>query len=428
MRKLNELKEACADQKPTVPKYGMTFGEWLDFWYQNDSKPGLRPTTQQHYELMIYKHAIPALGKMPLKKLSQSDLQRFFNEMKQQGRLRGTEEKGAELSDRSVRSCYGVCRMALERAVQENLIPVNPILGCKLPPKKGEEMKTLTQEEMQRFLMQAKSEGFYELFLLELTTGMRRGELLALKWEDLDFTTGALQINKQVCPVHGKLAVSEPKTKAGNRTIILPPPMLRLLSEYRKSVFSKWVFPSRIKPEQPLDPTYVRKRLHAILERADCKHIRFHDLRHTFATMSLEHGMDIKTLSTIIGHASAETTLDIYAHSTDEMQRNAAISIDQGIAGVEPQEREVEEPKKAIRQTFEPKKLSRRRPGTGCVSQIRENLWEGRYSPKWIDGKKHARNVYANTEEECEEKLAQLILEMKAELAQLRGVQGRQNL
>ncbi len=81
----------------------------------------------------------------------------------------------------------------------------------------------------------------------------------------------------------------------------------------------------------------------------------------------------------------------------------------------------MEEPEKAASQTFEPKKLSRRRPGTGCVSQIRENLWEGRHSPKWIDGKKQARNVYAHSEQECEEKLAQLILEMNAELAELRA-------
>lgn len=124
------------------------------------------------------------------------------------------------MADRSVRSCHAVCQMALDKAVEEKLIHSNPAVGCKLPPLKGKEMKILTQEEIQRFLIQAKAEGMYELFLLELTTGMRRGELLALRWDDLDFATGKLRIDKQVYPVGGKLIISEPKTKAANRTII----------------------------------------------------------------------------------------------------------------------------------------------------------------------------------------------------------------
>ena len=180
------------------------------------------------------------------------------------------------------------------------------------------------------------------------------------------------------------------------------------------------MFPSRIKPEQPIDPGYVRKRLQVILERAGCKRVRFHDLRHTFATLSLENGMDVKTLSTIIGHVSSATTLNTYTHITDEMRRKAALNIDQGIAkaevGLMPEQ--TDEPPK---QDFVPIEPPRRRPGTGCVSQLREYLWEGRYSPVWPDGKKHSRNVYAKTRAECEEKLKVLILEMKAEIAALRS-------
>jgi hypothetical protein len=264
----------------------------------------------------------------------------------------------------------------------------------------------------------------YELFLLELTTGMRRGELLALQWSDLDFKTGRLRINKQVYSVNGKLEINEPKTKAAVRTVILPPAMVELLAEYRAQIFSKWMFPSRIKPEQPVDPGYVRKRLQVILERAGCKRVRFHDLRHTFATMSLENGMDVKTLSTIIGHVSSATTLNIYTHVTSEMQRNAARNIDQGIAGVEVQEQdETEREETAPPVQFTPYRPLHRRPGTGCISQINDHLWEGRYSPKWIDGKKHARNIYAHTREECEEKLAVLIVQMKRELAELKAAQ-----
>ena len=245
--------------------------------------------------------------------------------------------------------------------------------------------------------------------------------MLALRWDDHDFTTGKLRIDKQVCPVCGKLFISEPKNKAANRTIILPPAMVELLAEYKKGVFSDLMFPSRTKPDQPIDPGYVRKRLQAILKRAGCKKVRFHDLRHTFATLSLENGMDVKTLSTIIGHVSSETTLNTYTHITDEMRRKAALSIDQGIAKAEVQplpEEEHEEPK---REVFTPVQPARRRPGTGSVSQINDHLWEGRYSPVWPDGKKRPRNVYAPTEEKCEEKLAELIREMNGEIAALRS-------
>ena len=179
------------------------------------------------------------------------------------------------------------------------------------------------------------------------------------------------------------------------------------------------MFPSRIKPEQPIDPGYVRKRLQIILERAGCKRVRFHDLRYTFATISLEHGMDIKTLSAIIGHISSRTTLNIYTHITDEMQENAAVSIDQGIAKAELPKKRQEEPTE--RKPFTPYQPERRRTGTGYLKQIKEDLWEGRYSPVWPDGKKHSRNVCAHTREECEEKLAELILQMKAEIAALRS-------
>ena len=138
--------------------------------------------------------------------------------------------------------------------------------------------------------------------------------------------------------------------------------------------------------------------------------------------MSLENGMDVKTLSTIIGHVSSATTLNTYTHVTDEMRQKAAVNIDQGIAKAEVQrESEQKTEKPHAQEPFTPVLPARRRPGTGYVKQIKENLWEGRYSPVWPDGKKHSRNVYGHTEAECEEKLAELILQMKAEIAALRS-------
>lgn len=125
--------------------------------------------------------------------------------------------------------------------------------------------------------------------------------------------------------------------------------------------------------------------------------------------------MDVKTLSTIIGHVS--TTLNIYAHVTDEMRRTAAAKIDRGIAGVEPQEQTQIAPRKPAPSAFQPHKGQRRKAGTGCVSQITKTLWEGRYSPVWPDGKKHARSIYAYSETKCDELLAKMIAEEKAKIA-----------
>ena len=307
-------------------------------------------------------------------------------------------------------------------------LATNGLMTTKLPPKRAREMQVLDRDELQRFLIQAQAEGYYELFLLDLSTGLRRGELMALQWDDLNFETGVLNVNKQVYQVNGELQFSEPKTKNSIRKIVLPPAVVEVLKEYRKTVNSRWMFPSPVKEDCPLTPGVVRKRLQLILEHAGCKHVRFHDLRHTFATLALQNGMDVKTLSAMLGHVSAATTLDIYTHITDDMQRTAAANIDRGIGKAAPpeggselgQETPLGKPEKPRMTDFQPVLPSRRRAGTGCISSKGPNLWEGRYSPMWIDGKQHSRNVYAHTHEECEEKLKVLIIEMKTELAELK--------
>ena len=424
VEKLKQLQEQYTPPKSDKVKPEMPFGEWMDFWYQNYSMPKLRPTTRAGYEGRIYQHIIPELGSVPLNQLTQNDLQQFYARLKKSGRLLHTEHYGKGLSDRMVRACHMNCRSALEKAVQEGLIRVNPAIGCKLPPKKAREMQVLTREEIQRFLIQAKAEGYFELFLLELTTGLRRGELLALQWDDLNLETGELQINKQAYRTkEDGLLISQPKTKSSIRTVSLPQPLLTILKEYKEGVNSRWMFPSPLKEDSPLDPAYIRTRLHLILEHAQCKQIRFHDLRHTFATMALGSGMDVKTLSSMLGHVSAATTLDIYTHITNPMRSEAAAKIDQRIAKVDPKEKEVAserapetDPQPFV--PFIPYNGKIRKAGTGCITQISEHCWEGRYSPMWPDGKKHSHNVYAYTREECEEKLKVLIIEMKIEIAE----------
>ena len=421
--KLKKLLETVSGSKSEKIRPEMTFGEWLDFWYQNYAKPKLRPTTQACYEGRIYQHIIPELGKLPLNQLSQKDLQQFYTRLKKSGRLIRTEQFGAGLSDSTVRGCHVTCRAALEKAVQEGLMRSNPTAGCKLPPKRGREMQVLGREELQRFLLQAQAEGDFELFLLDLCTGLRRGELMALQWGDLDFDTETLTVEKQVYEVKGQLQVSVPKTRASIRKLVLPPGVVEVLREYRRGVDSRWMFPSPVKEDMPLSPGAARRRFQRILERAGCRHIRFHDMRHVFATLSLENGMDVKTLSAMLGHVSAATTLDIYTHVTDDMQTAAAARIDCGLGNEVEAAGSTGEP---LMTDFRPVAGRIRRSGTGCITEINDHLFEGRYSPTWPDGKRRAKNVYARTRMECEEKLESLIREMQAErkllLDQMRGV------
>ena len=422
LEKLEQLKEKCGVQLTGKVKAEMAFGDWLDFWYQQYAKQTLRPTTQSGYENMIYNHIITDIGKIPLNKLTQNDLQQFYTRLKNGGRKVRTELYGKGLSDRMVRGCHAMCRKALEKAVADGIIRINPAIGCKLPPKKAKEMQVLTREEMQRFMAQAKADGYFELFILELCTGMRRGEIVALQWDDLNMQTGELHISRQATTVHGNIHICAPKTKSSIRTVILPPDIVKILVEYKKRINSRWMFPSPVKEDAPYHPSAIRKVLDRTLERAECKHVRFHDLRHTFATTALANGMDVKTLSAIIGHISSETTLNIYTHITDNMQRSAANKIEQGFGrneGSLSEDKQTPDQTAKMPQTakFEPKQPKIRRPGTGCITEINDHLFEGRYSPTNAYGKRTPKNVYAKTREECEEKLAELIAQMNAEIA-----------
>ena len=158
-----------------------------------------------------------------------------------------------------------------------------------------------------------------------------------------------------------------------------------------------------------------------ILKRAECKEIRFHDLRHTFATTALENGMDVKMLSTIIGHTSSATTIDIYSHVTNQMQFQAANKIENGFGCGEAYEHgEVPmdqlKKKEELVMQFTPYKGKLRKPGTGCIYQINEHLWEGSYHPTNAEGKREVHTVYAKRREECEVLLEEMIAEVKTQI------------
>ena len=428
--KLNKLKKELGTAVKKC-KSTMLFGEWMDFWYQTYCKNTLKESTQITYEERIYKQIIPKIGQYQLNQITTGLLEKFYAQLKVNGRLVRREVYGPGLANSVIRSIHAHCRAALDKAVAEKLIRQNPAIGCKLPSKKYAEVKILTSEAMQKLLFQAQIEGFYEMFMLDLATGLRRGEILGLQWKDIDFEKGTLSVTKQVRYVKRELKIAPPKTKASERTIILPPPILDMLAKYKNTVDSIWLFPSPIKDEDlPREPSACRKALARILKRAECEHVPFHAMRHTFASNAFHYGMDVKTLASTIGHESVETTLNVYAHSSEKMKRDAAKKIDEAIGTVlgadvkasdascgdensEAQESTngTEKPKTVEFKPYQPKYRKR---GTGSVHQVSKNVWEGRYTPT-VNGKRIARNVYADSIEECEQKLADLIKEMKNE-------------
>ena len=207
----------------------------------------------------------------------------------------------------------------------------------------------------------------------------------------------------------------------GGEEILLPASTLQILKERHKTAVTEWIFPSLPEPEKPTAPSAAYHRLKVILKDAGLPDIRFHDLRHTFATTALEHGMDVKTLSAIIGYISSSTTIDIYSHITGAMQQQAAQKIERGIGhseAFEPHETLLDQlpaegGKPPVSPPFAPYKGKVRKPGTGGIYEPNDHLYEGRYSPTNAQGKREVHTVYAKTKEECEALLEQMIAEVR---------------
>ena len=199
--------------------------------------------------------------------------------------------------------------------------------------------RILTRAELDAFLaVVEQDEVWRDFFRTELMTGLRRGEICGLQWSDFDGNTGTLKVCRTLHSQRkGEYTVGETKTNQGMRTIILPKSVVDIRRR-KTDAISQWIFPDPVKPEDPVGPNAAYRHMKTMLQRAGLPSIRFHDLRHTFATLALENGMNVKTLSAMLGHVSAATTLDIYTHITDDMRLTAAANIDRGIGKAAPQE------------------------------------------------------------------------------------------
>ena len=215
---------------------------------------------------------------------------------------------------------------ALDAAVRDRIIVKNPTYRTVIPKTNYAPKQVLNNEQLDKFMSAIKEDKlWYDFFYTELTTGLRRGEICGLKWEDFDEQSGSLKIRRTVTVQKGGgLGTGETKTETGTRMIILPPSTAELLKKRKQSSYGEWIFPNFYEPEKPIAPYRAYGRLKTLLKQAGLPSVRFHDLRHTFATHALAGGVDAKTLSGILGHTNASFTLDTYTHVTNDMRRSAA--------------------------------------------------------------------------------------------------------
>jgi len=303
-----------------------TVATWLRSWYEIYAKPNIRISTANRYQLMVEQYTIPRIGSIKLTKLTSRDLQKLYKDLMENGRIdRKSGHGNPGLSSTTVRSLHLMLHSALERAVKERLILRNPTEDCIAPKAQKIEMQILPPEHIKDYLEAADRRGLLPMFYLELVSGLRKGELVALQWSDLDEANCTISVSKQASwDTEHQLILSRPKTGNSIREVSIPQDAVELLKqEHAKHPSNPWMFPSGRTGEMyhPDSVVTLHKR---ILKDAGLEHIRFHDLRHTFATLALQNGVDVKTVSSMLGHYDAGFTLRTYTHVTRQMQQKAA--------------------------------------------------------------------------------------------------------
>ena len=303
----------------------MTLSEWLDRWLEQMSLT-LRPDTLKRYRGDMDRHVKPRLGQKRLTQLTAEDLRELYRFLLEQGRIAPRPGQGPGLSPATVRGIHAALHQALQAAADQCLIPNNPAKQVDPPKITHKPMKILNEEQMDTFLAAVDgNEIWRDFFYTELTTGLRLGEICGLMWSDFDGRKGILSVTRTLRKEKGgRLVVGDTKTYAGTRKILLLSSTAKRLIGRKKHSCSPWIFHNPLRPETPLNPGAAYHQLKKTLKEAGLPDIRFHDLRHTFATQALASGVDAKTLAGILGHTKASFTLDTYTHTTGDMQKRAA--------------------------------------------------------------------------------------------------------
>jgi len=330
------LREQQQGTLVTTPK--QTLAQFLTDWLENSQKQSVRPRTYERYEELVRLHIVPVLGRCELQKLSAQHLQTFY-----------AKKAGEGLSATTINHFHNVLHKALDTAVKWNLVARNVCDLVSPPRRKQYEVQPLTLEQVHKLLAVVEGHYMEALFKVALATGLRRGELMGLKWQDINFDTGVLQVRRILSRVPTKMpgkgyVEAEPKTQKSRRSIVIAPFALEALKLHRErqrgvklKVGSAWqdhdyVFCTSIGTH--LNPTRdMLGQLKSLLKKAGLPDIRFHDLRHSAATLLLSVGVHPKVVQEILGHSQIGITLDVYSHVLPSMQQDAINRLNAVIEG-----------------------------------------------------------------------------------------------
>jgi integrase len=320
------LLKARADYAAGLPvkAENQTVREFLERWLRDAVAPSVRALTLEQCQQHTRLYLVPAFGQRLLPKLYPPDIQHFIAERLSLG-----------LSPRTVRISLFVLSRALAQAVKWNLIARNPVDAVDLPRADRPEVKTFSEAEARALLAAIKGDAVEPAYLLALLCGLRRGELLALRWEDLDFDAGTLAVHRALERIGKRLEFVEPKSRNGRRVLPLPQPVLKALKAHRSRQSAMRLALGRdyedhglILPNaigRPLEPRAFNRQFKTALARAGLPStLRLHDCRHFTATFMIADGADVRTVAGLLGHADPSLTVRTYAHLVPEVARRAA--------------------------------------------------------------------------------------------------------
>ena len=306
----------------------LTYGEWLEIWL-SEYCGAIKPLTLDLYRKTAETRITPFLGKIALPKLTPVILQKYYNDS-----IKGNLKGLAAASPKTVRNVHGIIRKSLQQALMIGHIKTNPADMCILPKVTKKEMHVLDENHTKIFLKAIENYSFRRLFLVALFTGMREGELLGLSWDSIDFKKGTIHIFQQLQRHDGEYKLFSPKN-GKPRTISPASHVMQLLLEEKTEQSKKrlkagvlWdnknhlVFTSD--DGKHLNQQWVYKRFKRAVNSIGLNDIRFHDLRHSYAVAALRAGIDVKTVSMNLGHATVAFTLDVYGHVTESMRQESA--------------------------------------------------------------------------------------------------------
>lgn len=323
----------------------VTVSEWMDHWLESYAKPTVKLSTYSSYELYIRGHIKPLLGKLYMNTLRTDDLQLFFNERSKNGNLNG---KGG-LSPKTLTNLRNMMHLAFEQAIKNRMLQDNPVDGVCLPKAPKQEMRVLTRQEQERLIMAARQAPEPAAFgiIFDLFTGLRIGELCGLRWENVDMESRICKIREtrnrlpnfddSIETTTSVKTTQTTKTDNSRRTVYLMSGLFQDFERYRAMQMSLIAQYPGYNAEgyvfcqengEPYEPRTYQDLFKRCVRRAGIADANFHSLRHTFATRSLEQGMDVVTLSRLLGHANPSITLDKYGHATDEHKKQCMEKLD----------------------------------------------------------------------------------------------------